>query len=100
MNKRFKIWIKAVKNALVNNDKNLDIILEHCPLKSKYKLWIKIRTEQENKCLTKEERDQNRIICYSTEPKMSRKRKKMIRLAKKYGMKLTMPNMRHKKGFM
>lgn len=96
MNERSKLWIKATKNALVNNDKILNILLKHCPLKSRHKLWIKIRTEKENRGLTKEERDQSRIIGYSTEPKMSRKRKKMIRLAKKLGMKLTMPNMKRK----
>lgn len=49
MNKRSKLWIKAIKNALVNNDKILDILLKHCPLKSRHKLWIKIRMEQHYK---------------------------------------------------
>lgn len=96
MNKRSKLWIKATQNALMNNNENLNILLEHCPLKRRHKLWIKIRMEQHYKDLTKEERDHSRIIGYSTEPKMSRKRKKMIRLAKKLGMKLTTPNMKRK----
>ena len=95
MNKRIKVWRELFKKALkTTNDltrSDINILFEHPGRKSRYRLWLKIRWEKENKGLTKEEREHSRIICYVAERKMSRKRKKMIRLAKKHGMKLTIP---------
>lgn len=75
MKKRIKIWIALVKEALKTRS-DLDVLFKHPGRKNRFRLWQKIRWKKENKDLTKEEREHNRIICYATEPKMSRKRKK------------------------
>ena len=90
MKKRIKIWIALVEEALKTKG-DLDVLFKHPGRKSRLRLWQKVQYEKHNRDLTKEEREHSRIICYVAERKMSRKRKKMTRLAKRHGMKLTMP---------